>query len=176
MRTIAKAVNFGIVYGQSAFGLAQQLRVSRSEAGDYIRRFKERFPEIEEYRERTLATARDKGYVETLLGRRRPVPDLTSGNFAARSAAERVAVNTPVQGSAADLIKKAMIAIDRRLREELPGQLMLLQVHDELLFEVDEDEAEAVAELAREEMTGAIELRVPLVVGVGVGRNWDEAH
>jgi len=176
MRTIAKAVNFGIVYGQSAFGLAQQLRISRSEAGEYIRRFKERFPEIEQYRERTLASAREKGYVETLLGRRRPVPDLASGNFAARAAAERVAINTPVQGSAADLIKKAMITIDRRLRDELPGQLMLLQVHDELLFEVDEDKAEAIGEMARREMCGAIELSVPLVVDVGVGRNWDEAH
>lgn len=176
MRTIAKAVNFGIVYGQSAFGLAQQLRISRSEAGEYIHRFKERFPEIEEYRERTLATAREKGYVETLLGRRRPVPDLASGNFNARAAAERVAINTPVQGSAADLIKMAMIAIDRRLREEFPGQLMLLQVHDELLFEVDENQAEGVADMAREEMCGALDLSVPIVVDVGVGRNWNEAH
>ena len=176
MRTIAKAVNFGIVYGQSAFGLAQQQRISRTEAGEYIRRFQERFPEVDAFRKRTLASAREKGYVETLLGRRRPVPDLSSGNFAARGAAERVAINTPVQGSAADLIKKAMIAIDRRLRDELPGQLMLLQVHDELLLEVDEGREQAVAEMVREEMAGAIELSVPLVVDVGVGRNWDEAH
>jgi DNA polymerase-1 len=176
MRTIAKAVNFGIVYGQSAFGLAQQQRISRAEAGEYIRRFQERFPEVDAFRKRTLASAREKGYVETLLGRRRPVPDLASGNFAARGAAERIAINTPVQGSAADLIKKAMIAIDRRLRDELPGQLMLLQVHDELLLEVDEGREQTVAELVREEMAGAIELSVPLVVDVGVGRNWDEAH
>jgi DNA polymerase-1 len=176
MRTIAKAVNFGIVYGQSAFGLAQQQRISRAEAGEYIRRFQERFPEVDAFRKRTLVSAREKGYVETLLGRRRPVPDLASGNFAARGAAERVAINTPVQGSAADLIKKAMIAIDRRLRDELPGQLMLLQVHDELLLEVDEGREQTVAELVREEMAGAIKLLVPLVVDVGVGRNWDEAH
>jgi DNA polymerase-1 len=175
-RTIAKAVNFGIVYGQSAFGLAQQLRIPRNEAGRYIERFKARFPEIEEYRQRTLAEAAERGYVTTLLGRRRPVPDLASGNFNARAAAERVAINTPVQGSAADLIKKAMLAIDRRLRDEHPGQLMLLQVHDELLLEVDEDRVEAVGAMVREEMTGAIELAVPLIVDLGSGRSWDEAH
>jgi DNA polymerase-1 len=175
-RTIAKAVNFGIVYGQSAFGLAQQLRIPRGEAGRYIKRFKERFPEIEEYRQRTLAEAAKQGYVETLLGRKRPVPDLRSGNFNARAAAERVAINTPVQGSAADLIKKAMLRVDARLRAEFPGQLMLLQVHDELLLEVDEDRAEAVGEMVREEMIGAIELSVPLVVDLGMGRNWDQAH
>ncbi len=176
MRTIAKAVNFGIVYGQSAFGLAQQLRISRPEAGEYIARYKERFPEIEEYRRRTLDSAREKGYVETLLGRRRPVPDLTSGNFNARAAAERVAINTPVQGSAADLIKRAMIAVDRRLRDEFPGQLMLLQVHDELLLEVDEDRVDDVSKMVRHEMESALSLDVPIVVDVGVGRNWDEAH
>jgi len=175
-RTIAKAVNFGIVYGQSAFGLAQQLRIPRSEANTYIKRFKERFPEIEEYRERTLAGAAETGFVETLLGRKRPVPDLTSGNFNARAAAERVAINTPVQGSAADLIKKAMLTVDARLRAEFPGQLLLLQVHDELLLEVDEDQADAVGEMVRTEMIGALELSVPLVVDLGIGRNWDEAH
>jgi len=176
MRSMAKAVNFGIVYGQSAFGLAQQQRISRTEAAEYIARYKERFPEIEDYRLRTLEMAREKGYVETLLGRRRPVPDLASGNFAARSAAERVAINTPVQGSAADLIKRAMITVDRRLREEFPGQLMLLQVHDELLLEVDEDQAERVGEMVRSEMANALELDVPIVVDIGTGKNWDEAH
>ena len=176
MRGIAKAVNFGIIYGQSAFGLAQTQRISRVEAADYIARYKVRFPEIEDYRKRTLAQAAEHGYVETLMGRRRPVPDLTSGNFAARSAAERVAVNTPVQGSAADLIKKAMLTVDRRLREEYPGQLMLLQVHDELLLEVDENLAEEVGEMVRHEMCAAMELSVPLVVDLGTGRNWEEAH
>ena len=176
MRTIAKAVNFGIVYGQSAFGLSQQLRIPRGEANRYIKRFKERFPEIEEYKARTLEQAADKGYVETLLGRRRPVPDLKAGNFNARAAAERVAINTPVQGSAADLIKKAMLTVDRRLRDEFPGQLMLLQVHDELLLEVDEGAADTVAAMVRDEMIGAIELSVPLVVDVGFGANWNEAH
>ena len=175
-RTIAKAVNFGIVYGQSAFGLAQQLRIPRGDANLYIKRFKKRFPEIEEYRRRTLAEAAEKGYVETLLGRKRPVPDLMSGNFNARAAAERVAINTPVQGSAADLIKKAMLTIDTRLRREFPGQLMLLQVHDELLFEVDESAVDAVSAMVGGEMEDAIELSVPLVVDIGVGKNWDEAH
>ena len=175
-RSMAKAVNFGIVYGQSAFGLAQMQRISRSEAAEYISRFKERFPEIEAYRLETLEWAKDKGYVETLMGRRRPVPDLGSGNFAARSAAERVAINTPVQGSAADLIKKAMLAVDARLREEFPGQWLLLQVHDELLLEVDEDRADEVGAMVRHEMCAAMELKVPLVVDLGHGRNWDEAH
>ncbi len=176
MRTIAKAVNFGIIYGQSAFGLAQTQRISRGEAAEYIARYNERFPEIEEYRQRTLAEAAEKGYVETLMGRKRPVPDLSSGNFAARAAAERVAVNTPVQGSAADLIKKAMLTVDRRLRAEFPGQLLLLQVHDELLLEVDEDRAEDVGKMVRGEMCSAMELSVPLVVDLGTGKNWDEAH
>jgi DNA polymerase-1 len=176
MRSIAKAVNFGIIYGQSAFGLAQSLRIPRSEAADYIKRYKERFPEIEEYRQRTLADAAENGYVETLMGRRRPVPDLASGNFAARAAAERVAVNTPVQGSAADLIKKAMLAVDTRLRTEFPDQLLLLQVHDELLLEVDENRAEEVGAMVRHEMVSAMELKVPLVVDIGTGRNWEEAH
>ncbi len=176
MRSIAKAVNFGIIYGQSAFGLAQSLRISRSEAADYIKRYNQRFPEIEDYRQRTLAEAAENGYVETLMGRRRPVPDLASGNFSARAAAERVAVNTPVQGSAADLIKKAMLTVDQRLRTEFPGQLLLLQVHDELLLEVDEDQAEAVGGMVRHEMVSAMELKVPLVVDLGTGHNWEEAH
>jgi DNA polymerase-1 len=175
-RSIAKAVNFGIIYGQSAFGLARSQRISRSEAGEYIRRYKERFPEIEAYRQEVLERARERGYVQTILGRRRPVPDLASGNFAQRSAAERVAVNTPVQGSAADLIKRAMINVDRRLGAEHPGQLLLLQVHDELLLEVDEDRVDAVGEMVRHEMASAMELKVPLVVDLGVGRTWDEAH
>jgi len=175
MRSIAKAVNFGIVYGQSAFGLAQTQRISRIEARDYISRYTERFPEIEEFKQQTLAFAREHGYVETLLGRRRPV-DLQGGSFPQRQAAERVAVNTPVQGSAADLIKLAMISIDRRLAAEFPGQFLLLQVHDELLLEVDQDQVDAVTEMVRHEMATAMELEVPLVVDVGFGRTWDEAH
>ena len=176
MRSMAKAVNFGIIYGQSAFGLAQTQRIPRGEAAEYIRRYKERFPEIEEYRRRTLDEARRSGAVTTLLGRRRPVPDLASGNFAQRGQAERIAVNTPVQGSAADLIKKAMIAVDRRLADEHPGQRMLLQVHDELVLEVDEERVEEVAAMVRSEMCSALELSVPLVVETGWGRTWDEAH
>ncbi|MEN8162486.1 MAG: DNA polymerase I [Acidobacteriota bacterium] len=174
-RSIAKAVNFGIVYGQSAFGLAQTQDLSRGEAQDYIDRYKERFPEIEVFRQEILEFARENGYVETILGRRRPV-DFEGGNFAQRRGAERVAVNTPVQGSAADLIKLAMIAVDRRLTEEFPGQYLLLQVHDELLLEVDEDQRDAVADMVRHEMVTALELSVPLVVDVGSGKTWNEAH
>jgi len=175
-RSLAKAVNFGIIYGQTAFGLAQAQRIPRHQAQEYIRRYNERFPEIEAFRQSTLEAASKNGYVETLLGRRRPVPDLASGNQMQRAAAERVAVNTPVQGSAADLIKKAMIAIDRRLERELPGQHLLLQVHDELLLEVDEKRAEAVGAMVREEMASALDLVVPLVVDLGCGKTWDEAH
>ena len=174
-RSIAKAVNFGIVYGQSAFGLAQTQDLSRTEAQEYIDRYKERFPEIEEFRQRTLEFAREHGYVETILGRRRPI-DFEGGNFAQRRAAERMAVNTPVQGSAADLIKLAMLAVDRRLAEDFPGQFLLLQVHDELLLEVDEDRLDGVAEMVRHEMTTALDLLVPLVVDTGSGKNWNEAH
>ena len=110
------------------------------------------------------------------MGRKRPVPDLQSGNFAARAAAERVAINTPVQGSAADLIKKAMLTVDARLRNDFPGQLLLLQVHDELLLEVDEDRAGEVGEMVKSEMCSAMELTVPLVVDLGTGKNWQEAH
>jgi DNA polymerase-1 len=174
-RSMAKAVNFGIVYGQSAFGLARTQHIDRREAQDIIDRYNERFPEIKEFGERTLAFAREHGYVETILGRRRPV-DLQGGSFSQRQGAERVAINTPVQGSAADLIKLAMLEVDRRLRAEHPGQQLLLQVHDELVLEVDEDRIEAVAAMLTEAMTGALELDVPLVVDAGWGRTWDEAH
>jgi len=174
-RSLAKAVNFGIIYGQSAFGLARTQGISRAEARSYIEAYRERFPEIERFKEETLAFAKEHGYVQTILGRRRPV-DLQGGNFAQRSAAERVAVNTPVQGSAADIIKKAMIAVDRRLREDFPGQKMLLQVHDELILEVEEKKIDEIAGMLRREMTEAVELLVPLVVDIGWGPNWDEAH
>ncbi|MBI4700218.1 MAG: DNA polymerase I [Deltaproteobacteria bacterium] len=175
-RAMAKAVNFGIVYGQTAFGLAQSQGIARAQAAEYIRRYKEKFPEIDAYQERTLGQARSTGYVQTLLGRRRPIGGLASRQPAERAAAERVAINTPVQGSAADLIKKAMIGIDARLRDGYPGQHLLLQVHDELLLEVDEDRADAVAAMVREEMSSALELAVPLVVDVGTGPTWDDAH
>ncbi|MCD4749562.1 MAG: DNA polymerase I [Thermoanaerobaculales bacterium] len=174
-RSLAKAVNFGIVYGQSAFGLAQTQGISRSEAASYIDRYKKKFPEIETFHKETLAFAKEHGYVRTMLGRRRPI-DLEGGNFAQRRGAERMAVNTPVQGSAADLIKLAMIKVDRRLMDEFPGQYLLLQVHDELLLEVEEDQADAVSEMVRHEMSTAMDLSVPLEVDVGSGKTWDEAH
>ena len=176
MRRMAKAVNFGLLYGQGAHGLHQTQRISREEAKRHIDRYHQRFPEIAAFKDRTLAFARESGYVETMMGRRRPVPDIGSRNFNARSAAERVALNTPVQGTAADLIKRAMLAIDRRLRDEHAGQHLLLQVHDELVFEVDEDRVEALTEMIVQEMSSALELEVPLVVDTGVGVHWDEAH
>ncbi len=174
-RRIAKAVNFGIVYGQTAHGLAQTTRISRPQAAEYLQRYNERFPEIAAYKASTLEFAKKHGYVETLLGRRRPVAGINAKNFTERSAAERVALNTPVQGTAADMIKKAMITVHRRLGDELSGQWLVLQVHDELLLEVDEDAVDQVQSMVVQEMSSAMQLSVPVVVDTGVAQRWDEA-
>ncbi|MCK6527997.1 DNA polymerase I [Myxococcota bacterium] len=176
MRRIAKAINFGIIYGQTDFGLSQALGIPKREAAAYIAQYNARYPEIEEYKRRTLEEARRRGYVQTLFGRRRPIRDLDAANRAVRSQAERTAINTPLQGTAADVIKIAMIRIHRRLEEELPGQWMTMQVHDELVFEVDEDRADDLVALAVPEMEGALSLEVPLKVDVGRGPDWDSAH
>ena len=176
MRRIAKAVNFGIAYGQSAFGLSQTLEISRKEASEIIRQYYEEFPGIKKYMERIIRFAREHGYVETLLGRRRYLRDIHSRNDTVRKAAERNAINSPIQGSAADLIKLAMIEIDDLLQAQHPKAHMLLQVHDELLFEVPKDELESVQTLVRNTMENALQLKVPLVVDIGVGKNWLEAH
>ncbi len=176
MRRIAKAVNFGIAYGQSAFGLSQTLEISRKEASEIIRQYYEEFPGIRKYMERIIRFAREHGYVETLLGRRRYLRDIHSRNDTVRKAAERNAINSPIQGSAADLIKLAMIEIDDQLQAQHPDAHMLLQVHDELLFEVPKDELESVQTLVRNTMENALQLKVPLVVDIGVGKNWLEAH
>ncbi len=175
-RRNAKAINFGLIYGMSAFGLARQLGIARGEAQAYIERYFERYPGVREYMDRTRAQAREQGYVETLFGRRLYLPEIRVQNQQRRQAAERTAINAPMQGSAADIIKRAMIDLDGWMRRTGPDALMIMQVHDELVFEVAEDAAEALGETVRERMQAAAELAVPLLVDVGVGANWDEAH
>ncbi len=175
-RRRAKAINFGLIYGMSAFGLAKQLGIEREEAQGYIDRYFERYPGVRDYMERTRRQAYERGYVETLFGRRLHLPELRSRNAQRRQYAERTAINAPMQGSAADIIKRAMIAVDAWIRESGAPVKMIMQVHDELVFEVAEDfVAEAIAAV-RERMVAAVVLDVPLVVDVGVGDDWDEAH
>ena len=171
----AKTVNFGIIYGQTAFGLALTLRISRTEAGEFIKQYRKRFPRIDEFLTTCIEQARKTGYVETLFGRRRPILDIDARNPQRRAAAERLAINSVVQGSAADLIKQAMVNIHARILKETRPARMLLQIHDELLFEVPEKAVEAEQEMIVHEMTSAIALRVPQKVDVGVGANWMEA-
>jgi DNA polymerase-1 len=175
MRRSAKAVNFGIVYGQTPFGLAQTLCIDRKEAELYIRRYFERYAGVREFIDRTIAEVRETGVAKTLLGRRRPIPDMQSRNPAARSFAERTAVNTPLQGTAADLIKLAMIRIAHLLEERAMQSRMLLQVHDELVFEAPGAEEDQLKEIVKTEMENVYTLSVPLVVDVGTGPNWRDA-
>jgi DNA polymerase-1 len=175
-RRAAKAINFGLIYGMSAFGLAKQLGVDRRDAQDYVNLYFARYPGVKQYMDDTREQARAQGYVETLFGRRLFLPDIKSKNAATRQYAERTAINAPMQGSAADIIKKAMIAVDAWLRESGLQTKMIMQVHDELVFEVPENELEAVRAKVTELMTHAVALDVPLVVDSGVGGNWDEAH
>lgn len=175
MRRAAKAVNFGIVYGQTPFGLAQTLCIDRKEAELYIRRYFERYAGVREFIDRTIEEVRRSGVAKTLLGRRRPIPDMQSRNPAARSFAERIAVNTPLQGTAADLIKLAMIRLSQLLEQRKLKSRMLLQVHDELVFETPPEEKAELAELVKHEMQAVYHLSVPLVVDVGTGPNWRDA-
>ena len=172
LRRAAKAVNFGIVYGISSYGLSRDLGVSRNEAQQYIDRYLARYPEVAAYQARIILEAKEKGYVETLFGRRRYLPDLLSRNFNLRSFAQRVAMNAPIQGSAADIIKLAMISVDRDMRERGLASKMLLQVHDELIFNVPEGELEIMKEMVRQHMEHAVELSVPLTVDVKAGHDW----
>ncbi len=175
MRRSAKAVNFGIVYGQTPFGLAQTLCIDRKEAELYIRRYFERYAGVREFIDRTIAEVRQAGVAKTLLGRRRPIPDMQSRNPAARSFAERTAVNTPLQGTAADLIKLAMIRVQQLLVEKRMHARMLLQVHDELVFETPPEERDELRDLVKKEMETVYQLSVPLLVETGVGPNWRDA-
>lgn len=172
----AKTVNFGIIYGQGAFGLAEQTGLSRTEAKQMIDTYFATYPKLKEYMAEQVNKARELGYVETLLGRKRHLKDINSGNFVVKGHAERNAVNAPIQGSAADVIKMAMIKIDHELQTQKLQTKMLLQVHDELVFESPIDEVETASKLIKTEMENAVETQVPLLVEVGVGNNWLEAH
>ncbi len=174
-RNIAKMVNFGIIYGISSFGLSENLEIPRDEAQAYIDAYLARFPYVQDFIARTIEQAKRDGYVTTLFGRRRPVPEIRASNRQTRSLGERLAVNSVMQGTAADIIKVAMVAIQRRLREEGRASRLVLQVHDELLVEAPEREVAAVKELLRAEMVGAFELDPPLAVDVGAGEDWNEA-
>lgn len=175
LRRNAKAVNFGIVYGQTSFGLALQLGISRKEADEYIKAYFARYSGVRKYLDATIAEVRKTGVSKTLFGRERPIPEINSRNPNARGFAERTAVNTPLQGTAADLIKLAMIRIDRRLRTESWQSVMLLQVHDELVFEAPESEAASLAKMVKQEMESVRQLNVPLLVETGIGLNWRDA-
>ena len=175
-RRAAKTINFGLIYGMSPFGLARQLGIERSAAQSYVERYFQRYPGVRRFMDDTRKQAREKSYVETVYGRRLYLPDIRSGNAQIRQYAERSAINAPMQGTAADIIKRAMIAVEAWCtREDAPARL-IMQVHDELVLEVRSDAVEPVAEAVRERMTSAAELRVPLRVDVGTGANWDEAH
>lgn len=176
MRRKAKAVNFGIIYGISAFGLAQDIGVSNAEAKRYIDSYFHRYPKVREFIDATVASARTNGYVTTLLGRRRFIPELASNAAAVRSFGERTAVNTPIQGTAADLIKLAMIHIHQTIRERRLSARMILQVHDELVFEAPDGEIDRLRDIVREGMETVLRLDVPIVVGMAAGKNWDDAH
>jgi DNA polymerase-1 len=180
VRRRAKAINFGIIYGISAFGLANQLGIERSEAGEYIRKYFERFPGIRDYMEATKAFARENGYVETIFGRRAHYLEIRSSNPQIRAFNERAAINAPIQGSAADIIRRAMIRIDPALEKAGLAGRMLLQVHDELIFEVPDEEVETTIPLVRSLMENAampaLAMRVPLKVDARAADNWDEAH
>lgn len=175
-RRAAKAINFGLIYGMSPYGLARQLGIERRAAQEYVDRYFRRYPKVKQYMEEIRTRAREVGYVETVFGRRLYLPEIRSRNAARRQYAERTAINAPMQGTAADIIKRAMIAIDRRIRERQIDAKMIMQVHDELVFEVQAGQVDEFAAEARHIMAGAAELSVPLVVDIGHGRNWDEAH
>ncbi|MGC8466821.1 MAG: DNA polymerase I [Acidithiobacillus sp.] len=175
-RRAAKAINFGLIYGQTPYGLAQQLGVGQAEAKAYMERYFERYPGVREYMENTRRLAHRQGYVETLFGRRLYLPEIRSQNPARRNYAERAAINAPMQGTAADLIKLAMIAVDASLQAQEGQGRMLLQVHDELILEAPEKAVDAACAMLREKMEGVAQLAVPLTVGLGVGSNWDAAH
>jgi DNA polymerase-1 len=175
-RRSAKAINFGLIYGMSAFGLARQLGIERGAAQEYVDLYFSRYPGVKAFMEQTREQAREQGYVETLFGRRLYLPDIKARNQQVRAAAERTAINAPMQGTAADIIKRAMLAVDAWIGDERPPVQMLMQVHDELVFEVDVAAVEAASGRIRDLMQGAAELKVPLLVDIGTGDNWEEAH
>ncbi len=175
-RRAAKAINFGLMYGMSAFGLARQLGIGRGEAQEYIRRYFERYPGVASFMRTTREQAHRAGFVETLFGRRLYLNEIHSRNQGLRAGAERAAINAPMQGTAADIIKRAMIAVDAWLQKCDGAARMIMQVHDELVFEVRAERENELAASVRECMMAAAQLKIPLVVDIGSGSNWDEAH
>ena len=175
-RRAAKAINFGLIYGMSPFGLAKQLGIRRNEAKEYVDRYFEHYPDVKNYMEKTREQAREQGYIETVFGRRLYLPEINARNAARRQYAERAAINAPMQGTAADIIKRAMIDIEVWLNKEHPDVKLIMQVHDELVFEVPEGKVETLEPKIRNIMTRAAELSVPLLVDIGTGKNWDAAH
>ena len=175
-RNNAKTVNFGIIYGVSAFGLSQQTNLSRSESKELINTYYSSYPKLKSYMSSQIDFARENGYVTTVLGRRRYLKDILSQNAIVRSAAERNAINAPIQGSAADIIKIAMINIHHKIKNENWNAKMLLQVHDELVFDVPKTEVDSLSAMVKEEMENAFKLEVPLLVDIGIGNNWLQAH
>ena len=171
-RRHAKAVNFGIVYGISAFCLSEDLGISRKEASDFIAKYYDTYKSIKAYLDEQVARAKEKGYVTTMFGRIRPIPELKSSNFMQRSFGERVAMNSPIQGTAADIIKIAMVRVNMKLKELGLKSQLILQIHDELLIEAAEDEVDIVKKLLVDEMMHAADMTVPLEVGVASGNNW----
>ncbi|MCK4989321.1 MAG: DNA polymerase I, partial [Bacteroidales bacterium] len=176
MRSNAKTANFGIIYGISAFGLSQRMHISRSDARQLIDGYFETYPQIRAYMDECIKMARERGYVETMYGRRRYLPDILSRNSVVRGNAERNAINTPIQGSAADIIKIAMVNIQEAFESGQLRSVMILQVHDELNFDVKPNELQRVKQIVREKMEHAVKLKVPLTVDMGEGANWLEAH
>ncbi len=175
-RRNAKAVNFGIVYGISSFGLSQDLSITKKEAAGYIESYFETYPGVKRFLDQLVKDAKEKGYVSTIFGRRRPVPELSSGNFMQRSFGERVAMNAPIQGTAADIIKIAMIRVNESLKDKGLRSRLILQVHDELLIEAWEEEMEQVEEILKQEMENAAVLSVQLEIDMKHGKDWYEAH
>jgi len=175
-RRAAKAINFGLMYGMSAFGLAKNLGIDRGQAQDYVALYFSRYPAVRDFMERMRVQAREQGYVETLFGRRLYLNDIHARNQGLRAGAERAAINAPMQGTAADIIKRAMVSVDGWLQGHSDKAKMILQVHDELVFEADADFIDTLRGEVEQRMASAASLRVPLVVDTGIGENWDQAH
>ncbi len=175
-RRSAKAINFGLIYGMSAFGLARQLGIDRGSAANYVDLYFARYPGVKRYMDETRARAKEAGYVETVFGRRLYLPDIGARNRQLQQYAERSAINAPMQGTAADIIKKAMLSVDAWCRQDLTRARLIMQVHDELVLEVHQDQVTTVRDAIRQHMVDAAQLRVPLKVDIGTGKNWDEAH
>ena len=176
MRNRAKTANFGIIYGISSFGLSQRLNISRQDSKELIDNYFLNFPGVRTYMDNCIKNARDKGFVQTMMGRKRYLPDIHSRNAVVRGAAERNAINAPIQGSAADMIKIAMVNIDKKMIAQKLASKMILQVHDELVFDCLNSELDALKKIVKEEMENALPLDVPVYVEMGSGENWLDAH